>query len=209
MVKALHGRQNFTLLVHTLQMVAEPLSVAIFMLVLIILTSSSAIYVAEPRDNITSVPHAMWMMLLTVSTVGYGDLVPVTDVGRSITSVVILLGVLCMAMPIAIVGYAFTETWRNRTRILVVGRMRDRLHQWGYCEDDLRLMFRKFDVDDSLELDLEEFEKMVATMRLGLGHSTVLRLFNVFDVDRSGALDVEEFIKGIEMHGHHHVDVLF
>jgi hypothetical protein len=145
-------------------------------------------------------PHAMWMMLLTVSTVGYGDLVPVTDIGRSITSLVIMLGVLCMAMPIAIVGHAFTETWRNRTRILIVKRMRDRLRQWGYTEDDLRLMFRRFDDDDSNELDLEEFEKMVATMRLGLTHATIIRLFNVFDCDGSGALDVDEFIEGIGLH---------
>merc|ERR1719229_195234 len=102
-----------------------------------------------------------------------------------------------MAMPITIVGTAFTDVWKNRVRIQAIGRMHSRLRQWGYTEEDLRLMFKTADVDNSGELDQEEFQKMVSTMRLGLNEKSINALFKVFDDDNSGAVDIEEFVEGI------------
>jgi len=109
----------------------------------------------------------------------------------------IFIGLHFMAMPIAIVGAAFLETWKNRTRVLCIGRMHGRLRQWGYTEEDLRIMFKSFDSDNNGFLDLEEFSKMIDTMRLGVSKESVERLFGVFDEDGSGSLDIDEWVFGM------------
>lgn len=196
-IKALRTLTNFSLLWHTMKEASMATTIPTFMLVLIVMTFSSALYVLEPRDNVASMPYAMWLVAVTISTVGYGDVYPVTDWGRLVTMFLIWMGLHFMAMPIAIVGAAFLETWKNRTRILCVGRMHGRLRQWGYTEDDLRIMFKSFDADDSGELDVGEFTKMIDTMRLGLSKEAVEKLFNVFDDDKSGDIDIEEFVEGM------------
>jgi len=197
MIKALRSIPNFVLLWHTLKVATPSMAVPMYMLSLTIVIFSSAFYVIEPRTNIISMPHAMWFVVVTISTVGYGDLYPVTDLGRLCTSVLIFCGLLFMAMPIAIVGGAFLETWKNRVRILAIGRIHRRLSQWGYTEDDLKILFKTFDADFNNLLDFREFSKMVETMRLGLSEENVVRLFSVFDVDGDDALDMDEFVGGI------------
>jgi len=209
LIKALKALPNFSLLWHTLRCASISMPIPIFMLCLIVVTFSSALYVAEPRDNITSMPYAMWLVAVTISTVGYGDVYPETDEGRIITMILIFIGLHFMAMPIAIVGAAFLETWKNRTRILCIGRMHGRLRQWGYTEDDLRMMFKSFDADNSGELDVEEFTTMVDTMRLGLNQNAIEKLFNVFDEDGSGALDIEEFVEGIGLNKQSQMFMIF
>ena len=57
------------------------------------------------------VPHAMWFTLVTVSTVGYGDVTPATPAGKAWASLLILFGVGDTAMPLAIIGGQFREVW--------------------------------------------------------------------------------------------------
>jgi hypothetical protein len=197
MMKALRSIPNFVLLYHTLKAASPAIPVPMFMLSLTVMIFSSALYVAEPRSNIISMPHAAWLVVVTISTVGYGDLSPETDQGRVCASLLIFCGLLFMAMPIAIVGAAFLETWKNRTRILAIGRIHRRMSQWGYTEEDLRIMFKTFDTDLNCVLDVNEFKRMVETMRLGLNDEQLVKLFNVFDADGSGALDMDEFVEGI------------
>ena len=56
----------------------------------------------EKEEHFISIPAAMWLYLVTLTTVGYGDISPTTAGGKIITSFAMLLGVLFMAMPIAI-----------------------------------------------------------------------------------------------------------
>ena len=51
---------------------------------------------------------AAWFVLVTLSTVGYGDVYPATFYGQAVTVPIIITGVLFMAMPISIVGNNFT-----------------------------------------------------------------------------------------------------
>eukprot|EP00760_Papus_ankaliazontas_P038606 PhM_4_TR9206/c0_g1_i1/m.9199/K04886/KCNB2; potassium voltage-gated channel Shab-related subfamily B member 2 len=61
------------------------------------------------RSKFTSIPATLWWGVVTMSTVGYGDLVPQTPLGKVFASACMMCGVLFIAMPIAVVGSYFTE----------------------------------------------------------------------------------------------------
>eukprot|EP00759_Apiculatamorpha_spiralis_P007484 PhF_6_TR1459/c0_g1_i1/m.2626 len=56
-----------------------------------------------------SIPHTMWWAVVTMTQVGYGDLVPTCEYGKVIASISMVIGSFFMAMPIAIVGSYFTK----------------------------------------------------------------------------------------------------
>jgi len=69
---------------------------------------------------------AWWMMLVTMTTVGYGDFSPVTTAGRVVTGITMIAGLVVMSMPLAIVGNNFVEVWESRTIKLIGERLRQR-----------------------------------------------------------------------------------
>jgi len=71
---------------------------------------------AQP-EVFSSVPMAMWWAIVTMATVGYGDVVPVTAAGRMFGGVVMVLGIASVAAPAGILATGFaTELRKRRTR---------------------------------------------------------------------------------------------
>ena len=71
---------------------------------------------AQP-DVFSSVPMAMWWAIVTMATVGYGDVVPVTAAGRVFGGIVMVLGIASVAAPAGILATGFaTELRKRRTR---------------------------------------------------------------------------------------------
>ena len=64
-----------------------------------------------------------WFVLVTLTTVGYGDRYPLTSAGQIITSFAIICGVLFTAMPLTIVGNNFAAVWSEKEAIRVVLKM--------------------------------------------------------------------------------------
>jgi len=71
---------------------------------LVVLVMGTLMYVVEgPVHGFTSIPVAIYWAISTMATVGFGDLVPKTDLGRAIASVMMLLGWGVLAVPTGIV----------------------------------------------------------------------------------------------------------
>ena len=71
---------------------------------------------AQP-EVFSSVPQAMWWAIVTMATVGYGDVVPVTPAGRVFGGIVMVLGIASVAAPAGILATGFaTELRKRRTR---------------------------------------------------------------------------------------------
>lgn len=105
----------------------EQLAMASFILALLLIVSASAIYFVEhqtifevlpdgttratvnPEDPFHSIPSSMWWAVVTLTTVGYGDVVPQTALGKLIAAMVALLGVGFVAIPTGIIAAGFTE----------------------------------------------------------------------------------------------------
>lgn len=76
---------------------------------MIVLLLGTAMYVIEgPRHGYTSIPMGVYWAIVTMTTVGYGDLTPQTDAGRVIAAVMMLLGWGILAVPTGIVSAEMT-----------------------------------------------------------------------------------------------------
>jgi voltage-gated potassium channel len=77
--------------------------------VMIVLIVGTLMYVIEgPQHGFTSIPKAVYWALSTITTVGYGDIVPRTELGRALASIVMLIGWGILAVPTGIVTAEMT-----------------------------------------------------------------------------------------------------
>lgn len=91
-------------------------SAAVLMLVLLVFQSSLVYYFerdAQP-DKFGSIPEAMWWGIVTLTTVGYGDVTPVTLWGKIAGGLTAVMGLCMFAIPVGIIASAFIEAVRRR-----------------------------------------------------------------------------------------------
>ena len=119
---------------------------------------AALLYLVEPRDTLPTLPYAAWLVISTITTVGFGDVVPSTQSGLVLTSILMVVSSLYMAMPLAVIGHSFNTIWVNRKRILLLNKTRSRLWKWGFGPYEMRHLFGLFDLDQSDEVDLPEFQ---------------------------------------------------
>ncbi|HLO81833.1 MAG TPA: ion transporter [Chitinophagaceae bacterium] len=84
--------------------------------VFLIIISSSIMYFAEHQaqpKEFKSIPHAIYWSVITLTTTGYGDVVPKTTIGRFMTGILILIGVGIFALPAGIITAGFLEEFRK------------------------------------------------------------------------------------------------
>jgi voltage-gated potassium channel len=90
-------------------------SLGIVLLILVI-SSSLMYYVENPvqPDVFSSIPAAMWWGVATLTTVGYGDVYPITAAGKFLGAIIAIMGIGMVALPTGIIGSGFMEEIRSR-----------------------------------------------------------------------------------------------
>lgn len=84
----------------------------ITVLFLLLVMTSSLMFFAENQaqpEEFASIPRAMWWSIITLTTVGYGDVFPVTAAGRLLAGVIAIVGIGLFALPAGILGSGFME----------------------------------------------------------------------------------------------------
>lgn len=95
----------------------EELIMTTTVLLILLIVSSSMMYYAEydaQPEAFTSIPATMWWAVATLTTVGYGDIYPITALGRIFGSGVAVIGIGLFALPTAILGSGFIEEINKR-----------------------------------------------------------------------------------------------
>ena len=95
----------------------DDMLVALFIVcILIILASSMMYFVENPAQPqvFSSIPAVMWWAVTTLTTVGYGDICPITPLGKLLGSVVALMGIGLFALPAGLLGSGFIEELQRR-----------------------------------------------------------------------------------------------
>lgn len=88
--------------------------------ILAILLSSTLLYWAESGaqpDKFGSIPRAFWWAVVTLTTVGYGDIYPVTPLGKLFAGIVAVAGIGLIALPTGILAAAFSDAMQRDRRI--------------------------------------------------------------------------------------------
>jgi len=82
------------------------------LMLMMLLVSASLMYYAERAyqpDTFGSIPQSMWWAVATLTTVGYGDVTPVSGLGRTLAAAVAMIGIGLFALPTSILGSGFVE----------------------------------------------------------------------------------------------------
>jgi voltage-gated potassium channel len=75
---------------------------------------------AQP-DKFGTIPDAMWWAVVTLATIGYGDVVPITPLGKAVAAATGVLGLVMIALPVGIVATAFAEEIHRRDFVVTWG----------------------------------------------------------------------------------------
>lgn len=98
------------MLVRALRASRIKIGVFLFAIMNIIVIVGAAMYVIEgPQNGFISIPVSIYWTVVTLTTVGYGDLAPVTTAGRILASIVMLIGYSIIAVPTGIVSVEFAR----------------------------------------------------------------------------------------------------
>jgi voltage-gated potassium channel len=120
--------RSLNAIVHAVTRRAHLLGVAAaFMLTAVYFTAALIYWVEHPvqPEKFSSIPETLWWAVVTLTTIGYGDVVPVTALGKALTSVITLFGIGVFALPGAIITAAVLEAGQDGHR------------QCPHCKKDL------------------------------------------------------------------------
>jgi voltage-gated potassium channel len=100
---------------------ASELILSLVLMLFLIIIASSALYFAEhlhpvSGDQFTSIPASVWWAIVTLTTTGYGDMVPMTIAGKIASSIIMLTGVAIFALPAGIITAGFLDEFRNNRK---------------------------------------------------------------------------------------------
>ena len=91
-----------------------------------VLLFASLLYAIEHNvqpDKFGTIPQAMWWAIVTLGTVGYGDVVPATPLGKLVSVFAIVVGFAMIALPVAIISTAFADEVRRRDFVVTWGML--------------------------------------------------------------------------------------
>ena len=121
LLKLSHYLQGFSLFLTVLFKELKNIAAAIMVMVFLIIIAASLMYTLESEaqpEVFGNIMHSLWWAVVTMTTVGYGDVTPVTASGKVVATFIMLIGVALVALPTAILAARFSEELRERKRNL-------------------------------------------------------------------------------------------
>lgn len=95
------------------------LSITIFVAFVLLILSSTLMYYIEndaQPEKFENIGQAMWWSVATLTTVGYGDVYPITGIGKFLSAIIAIIGIGFVALPTGIISSAFVERIRNEKK---------------------------------------------------------------------------------------------
>jgi len=130
------------------------LMAAFFIMAVVLILASCGIYLIEhdiQPDKFGSIPAAMWWAMATLTTVGYGDVVPITPLGKFFGGVITLLSMGMVAIPTGLLASSFSEQIRKRRQ---------------FFEDAVHESIQGGTLNDTQQIHLEELRHKLGLSKL-------------------------------------------
>lgn len=100
------------------------LAACLVILMGLVITTATVMHLVErggQPDKFGTIPDAMWWAVITLATVGYGDVVPITPLGKVVASITALMGLVMIALPVGIIATSFAEVIHRREFVVTWG----------------------------------------------------------------------------------------
>ncbi len=113
-------------LISALQLERRALLAAMVVLLGAVIIAASLMHIVEGEaqpDKLGTIPDSMWWAVVTLTTVGYGDVVPVTIAGRIVAAFAMITGLMMLALPVGIIATAFAEEIHRREFVVNWGML--------------------------------------------------------------------------------------
>lgn len=128
----------FDVLGATVARAGTQLLTTLAMALALVYVSAVALYFVEgvggaQQEGFASIPRSLWWAIVTLTTVGYGDVYPVTALGRVFAAIISLAGIGVVALPAGVFASAFSDELRERE----IKRLRDRVEEVEAEVEDL------------------------------------------------------------------------
>lgn len=164
LLKLSHYFPGLDVFLHVLRVQFPSLIAASLVMLVLILFSACLMFILEgdaQPEAFSSVGASIWWAVVTLTTVGYGDVTPVTSLGKLLGAVIMLLGVCTVALPAAMLAGRFSEEIHSRRSQL------ERLVA-EYVDDGLLESSERAEIDRvgrELGIPIETVERIVAGQR--------------------------------------------
>ena len=155
---------SFELLLTVLHEERKNLGGIFVIMIVILILAASALYIAErdiQPDKFGSIPQAMWWAIAALTTVGYGDVYPISSLGQILGSLVTVLGIGMVALPSGILASAFSEQMRRKRESLQVF-IDDALEDGNIDRQELQMIR---EIGQKVGLPKEQIEELVKHSR--------------------------------------------
>ncbi|GIL83582.1 hypothetical protein Vretimale_10389, partial [Volvox reticuliferus] len=168
--------KKLLLVTSTLAKSVDMLMLMVFFVSVVIVAASTLMYFAEKGSYnesngvhpFRSIPSGFWWAIVTLMTVGYGDVLPVTVGGRFIACVTMLCGILSIALPVAVISSNFTALWEAyqlQRKRLAVGQGEASPQLAALAESLGRHLDSMKDLDNILEQNLSKMSSLQSILR--------------------------------------------
>ncbi|MCQ2335539.1 MAG: ion transporter [Paludibacteraceae bacterium] len=107
------------LLMESLRRSAKKISVYFLFVIVLVIAIGTLMFIVEggtPHSQFTDLSTSIYWAIVTLTTVGYGDITPVTSLGRFLSSLVMILGYTIIAVPTGIVSASIIDTTKEKAR---------------------------------------------------------------------------------------------
>ena len=104
--------ESFQTIVHVLQSRYEELAVSMLIVAIATVLCGSTMWMIEADaqpENFRSIPAGIWWAIISITTIGYGDVSPVTPLGKAVGGIIAVLGICIFALPVGVLGAGFVE----------------------------------------------------------------------------------------------------
>lgn len=166
LLKLTHYFKGFNIFISVISKESKSIIAAMMVMVFLIIIAASLMHsiegTAQP-EVFGSIIHSFWWAVVTMTGVGYGDVVPITTAGKVISTFIMLIGVGLVALPAAMLAARFSEELRERKENLDVhikGALTD-----GYININeyqaLEILAEK------LEIEPEELQRSITLLKEG------------------------------------------
>jgi voltage-gated potassium channel len=166
LLKLTHYFKGFNIFINVIAKELKSITAAMMVMMFLIIIAASLMHSVEGKiqpDVFGSIIQSFWWAVVTMTTVGYGDVVPITAVGKVISTFIMLVGVGLVALPAGMLAARFGEELRERKKKLdahITNALTD-----GYIDQEEYKALET--LADKLEIEPYELQRSIQVLKQG------------------------------------------